>query len=371
MEHTGLGTGTQTTATRKVWYSAETAPTASTASINGTGGDSNIPNASSTTKYLSGVRFYDTGTYNALAVSVDNPYGTTYPSQDMAITSTVLSTVNVSTPLPTVVAGAVTNFPHNITSQSASIQASRRVLLGQTLGITCTPKTNYNNNGTATTASVSNVLIDSYTTASTDTTEYFLAGDQESRRYKSDTNFDNVSITPDWDETHTLTSGSGYSNGLQVYGGVLKYPTQNFTTITAPEAGPNYTGLTGRKYYIREFKTATAKQNFSIQLTGATASDFTNTSGAGVWIEFALPTQTKDGSSNFEFKDAVVAYTTDSGRGCVSGALPSGSSPTWAITGGTKSTANSGGIVLIRISYPSSSLPASGNISQINFTFVS
>jgi hypothetical protein len=357
MEH--AAGSTISTSTKKYWYSAETAPVASNAVLGSIGGI--------TTKYLSGVRFYASGSYDSIGVDVDNPYGTTYPAQDMAITSTILTSINVNTPLPTIVAGSVTNVPHNITAQSAVISAGKRVGLGETLSILCTPKTNYGNNGTTTTASVGNILVDTVAASASNTIEYF---DDETKRYTSDTNFDTLVFSPNWDSSLGLIAGgSGYSDGLQVYGGVLKYPSQNFSTITAPAAGPDYSGASGRRVYIREFKNpGIGNQNFTLKLFGINASALSATTGSGIFVEIAAPTQTEDGSANFEFKDALRAYTTDSAIGCVDGSLPSGADPQWNLTIGTKSTANSANTIIVRISYPAASV---AQITQSTFTFVS
>jgi hypothetical protein len=348
---------------RKCWYSPITAPTVSNVDLGATGAGVNQPNSGATTRWLSGVRFYNAGTFNAIACDVNGVYGSTYPATDLTITSAALSTASVSTPLPVVSGGVVTNSVHAVSGQSMAIQASRRVLRGSTLGFTFQSSTNYGTAGGSATASLPNILIDSYPASSTATREYF---DDENRRFKSDTDFNSTSLTPNWDSSASLVSGAGYGDGLQVYGGALKYPSEGFSSISAPEAGPNYSGLTGRRYYVREFRPASGGyQNFSLKLYGVNASALSNLSGSGIQVEMALPTQTTDGTT-FEFKDCLVAYTEDAAKGCVDGALPSGADPQWNITAGTKSTALSGNCVLIRVSYPAGS---SAQITQMDFNF--
>lgn len=356
--------------TLKYWYSATTTPSATSASLNGAGAGSNQPNASTSTKTISGVTYYSAGTYNNIGLTVSGIYGTSYYTYDTNITSTILTTgINISTPTPTVSSGAVTNPTHTITGQSASILTSKRVLLGETLGITCTPYTNYGTTYAtgATTASVSNILVDSYTAAATNTFEDFIG---EVKRYNSSTDFNSLSLTPNWTTSESIANAgnSGYNDGLLIYGDTLRYPSLNFTTITAPSAGPDYSGCTGRRYYIREFYNAAGKQNFSLQLNGISGSDLSNTSGSGIYVQMALPTQTVNGSGTFEFKDCLTAWTGDTSIGCMSGDAPTGSNPTITFTAGQKSTANSAGKVIVKISMPEGSTK---QISSLTFTFIS
>lgn len=95
--------------------------------------------------------------------------------------------------------------------------------------------------GTQVSKTLANVNINTYAaTASTDASETFLT---EGKRLKSD-------LTSAWDSSATLVGGTD----LQVIPGEgLVYPTTNYSAIATPAGNPNYSGMTGTKYFYRKF----------------------------------------------------------------------------------------------------------------------
>lgn len=95
--------------------------------------------------------------------------------------------------------------------------------------------------GTQVSKTLSGVNVNTYAeTASTDASETFLT---EGKRLKSD-------LTSAWDSSATLVGGTD----LQVIPGEgLVYPTTNYSAIATPAGNPNYSGMTGTKYFYRKF----------------------------------------------------------------------------------------------------------------------
>jgi hypothetical protein len=344
----------------------------SSGNIHAAGAGGNEPDSGAAYKYLSGVRFYSAGTFNNLACQIAGIYGSTYGLNDLTTSSSQLTTFTQNAPLPVIVAGVVTNPIHVVTGQTVSYRSNIRVLRGQSVSFTFQSRNNYGSNGGSDSDSFTNVLVDTVTASPTDTYEPF---DDESRRlvpsgHNDDAYFNDLSITPNWDSTQSIadTAASGYNSSLQVYGGQLCYPSLDFTTITAPASNPDYSSATGRRTYTRVFKVGAGvgRQNFSLLLNGIAAANLSAVGGAGIWVEMLLPTQTKDGGGNVEWKDCLTAYTVDADIGALEGAFPTGSNASWDFTAGTKSTANSGGQVVIRLSFPNSSV---GCGSSMTFTF--
>ena len=111
---------------------------------------------------------------------------------------------------------------------------------GTSVTINITP-TNAFTAGTQVSKTLANVNINTYPkNASTNSTESFLT---EGKRLKSD-------LTSAWDSSATLVGGTD----LQVIPGEgLVYPTTNYSAIATPAGNPNYSGMTGTKYFYRKF----------------------------------------------------------------------------------------------------------------------
>src|SRR6185369_4498445 len=141
----------------------------------------------------------------------------------------------------------------------------------------------------------------------------------------------------------TNTTGTGVTSG-------------NFSGVTnAPGGNPDYSGATGNRVYYRYYYLP-SKSNFVMNVT-ATSVTFvasaTSPSGNNLNIEILAPSQTKDGSNVTVWKDAVTAYTADTAVGAYNasggGNVGSIAGANWGLTIGTKTTANSGNVIVLRI----------------------
>ena len=132
-----------------------------------------------------------------------------------------------------------TNAWNNVPTFTAT-RALESNYKGTSVTINITP-TNAFTAGTQVSKTLANVNINTYPkNASTNSTESFLT---EGKRLKSD-------LTSEWDSSATLVGGTD----LQVIPGEgLVYPTTNYSAISTPAGNPNYSGMTGTKYFYRKF----------------------------------------------------------------------------------------------------------------------
>jgi hypothetical protein len=158
---------------------------------------------------------------------------------------------------------------------------------------------------------------------------------------------------------------ANYNTGLLITGGQLKYPTQgaaggNFGSIAnGPAGNPNYSAASGNRTYLRYFYVGTSKQNFTFTLSGSGATTSfvkvaTGPSGNNLTMEMLLPNTTQNGSGTIEFKDCYETYTDINGIGCYSSGTRDDTTSNWVCTSGSRSTATSGNVIVIRITASSS-----------------
>jgi hypothetical protein len=197
----------------------------------------------------------------------------------------------------------------------------------------------------------------------------------------SDTTYGLQGVGPGtWDSAATL------SDGLLVYGGTLRYPTNTFsggdfrlvdegntsglTSPGGPSGNPDYSSTTGEKVYLRYFYLDDATQNFILSVTSED-TDYVSSdqrgslSGNQVSIEIAAPNTTRDEAGLLAWKDCVTPYTHDAGVGAYATTFGDTIPTSWGVTLGTKSTATSGYAVLLRITAPDT---WAGSISGITLT---
>ena len=295
-------------------------------------------------KYLSGVRYYTSGTAT-YTCTINNAYKNTYQSSG-TISFTVSNCTVASTTIPDV-SGSGADLSTISVNRTATINATR--LLNQaisvqvnqvvrTLSRSATP--------TNTAQTINNILMDNVTDASTNTLDLF---DGEGYRLKNNTYLqwgDITGATNAWDSTINLTGDTG----LQVYGGNLVYPSVNFSTITNGYAGnPNYTGLSGAKTYVRKFFVGLGVSNLVLIISGSGSGTFkanTDSSGNYIWVE--AQSGINPGPNLSGWKDC---FRTVAAGGCYASTY--GNSQTfggnWGLTFGTDGSSYSGGYVIIRI----------------------
>ena len=80
----------------------------------------------------------------------------------------------------------------------------------------------------------------------------------------------------------------------------------------------------------------------------------TGPSGNNLTLELLAPNTTQNGSGTVEFKDCYVSYTDNNSIGCYTSGTRSSTTSNWVCTLGSRSTATSGNVIVIRITASSS-----------------
>ena len=194
------------------------------------------------------------------------------------------------------------------------------------------------------------ILINTYLTQSTDKFEYFL---DEYYRLDESLSYDSIpgSYFNVWNSTTVLVVDQ-----LQVYDNKLIYPEINFTSGYLPSQTANYSGFSGDRYYVRAFIDSDPHTNGVFYIENYTIPNTV------VKIELKLPTQT--GWLDLSLPYNVADFTGADGDGC----LISNDGYNFYWTAGGFSTANSGNIVILRVTMTDSFI-TTDSIPQISINW--
>jgi hypothetical protein len=292
-------------------------------------------------KYLSGVKLYDRASTFDLSFVVSNCFNNVY-HQTSPVTCSACGVVN------------------NITEDDASVSGlSSPPAVGETMTVTdkllTVPDTNFRSMNTrvsitprdpygsysAGQSASENRMVDAYTTTSDSANEYF---DDENRRLPAGA-YDSVpgAITSQWTSSDALTNGK-----CQVYNGSLIYPTEDFSSGYLPSQSADYSGFTGDQVYYRAMYDTDPHTNGQLNIPGSGFSDIDPVGSGDLNVEIKLPTQTGwlDLGTNY----SGGSFTGSDGDGCRTS--KSGDNYSW--TSGSFSTADSGNMVIVRVTFRSS-----------------
>lgn len=335
-------------------------------------------------RYLSGVQYHQAGTAQ-YDVTLSGVYPYTYSSSATAISFNVTNGSATSQPIPNLVTNENDNVV--ITDKTITINNSSIRLLGVPLTVNTSVLRTVQSTATGLgNQSSFSILLDTINSGSSDTGEQF-----NTETYRMNNGIENnKDVTSGyasggtnpftWLSTQALSGSNAlHNNGLLIFNGLLRYPTNtsgtgvangNFSAVTnAPAGNPNYSSISGNKVYYRYYYLP-SKSNFVMNVT-ATSTTFvssaTSPSGNNLNIEILAPSQTKNGSNVTVWKDCVTAYTVDTAVGAynASGGANVGNitGSAWGLTIGTKSTAASGNVIVLKITASST---WSGTIDTIN-----
>lgn len=339
-------------------------------------------------KYLSGINYFTAGRVN-YNVSIDNLYRNTYYPYSDAITFTDQSgasilDVTAQRPLANGLGNELKTFILSSPDQEGStmtfsVYNSGRRRIFQNVGLSINAKRTVQGNTSGGSAAVPNVLLDNVVPSSTLTREYF---DDENYRLKSGVTYDTYGVITSnaWDSNQSLIGGTaGWTDGLQVVGGNLIYPTVNYGSPGSLSVNPNfgnsgvnYSLAIGNRVYVRYFRQVSPTTgNFTMAINGSGGTFVslgTSLTGNNIHVELKAP-----GLSSAEtgWLDCYNDFATgqwadgDGARNSTAGAGRSFGN-TWGLTIGTKNTANTGGYMLLRITVGSS---FTGVIGEIQFNF--
>jgi hypothetical protein len=230
------------------------------------GTNSQLINNLSGTAYLSGVKYFNTGTLQ-YKVDLDNVYKNTYPSSVTIFNNN--STVD-NTTVPITALGNDTEAKQ-IQVDDNSISFNNNVQVSQE-NISFNARIYHPSKGQVDvgTQSISNILFNNKSATATVLKEYF---DDESMRLPSGITYsDQASLSA------TFTSASPLAaDELLIYGEHLKYPSIDFRNITdggaynGPSSNVDYSSSTGERTYYRKFQntSGSTKKTFRVKISGS------------------------------------------------------------------------------------------------------
>ena len=342
--------------------------------------------------YLSGVRYYTGGT-ELYDLTISDLHRNTYSASATAISHTLTTNCSVaSTALSTIATEADQTIIVNKVATIAPDTANRILAAGLAVNtlVDRTVQTDLTSTGAT---DGYRILLDANIASpgSTDLAENFKG---EVYRQMSTLDITNITYASggagpaayEWDSTQSLTSGTaGHNTGLLIYNDVLMYPTSGLdagdfrnvvdgntaggpTTVGGYSSNPNYNAASGNRTYLRYFYVGSAKQNFTYNFT-VTSTTFvsvaTGPSGNNLTAELLAPNTTVNGAATVVWKDMVTAYTTDASVGAFAASYGATIPTSWGVSLGTKSTATSGSVIVLRITAASG---WTGSIDNITLT---
>ena len=343
---------------------------------------------------LSGVSYHTGGTAS-YDIVVENMYRNTYYAGSDAITHAGNS--NSYGILLSASQEALANNSGNeaqdvnIVGKTATITSSGRRILNGSISLNTTARRTVQGNSNTTLSQPANtidgLLLDNFVSSPSSTliSESF---DDEDKRLTSNLNYDIVGdiTTGVWDSEQSINDGSvGHTDGLQVIDGKLVYPgnvgslPSDFRTSAIANAdifndggvggtGRDYSTLSGDRTYYRYFRQVSpTTANFIINISGSGGtfvSKSTGLTGNNIHLEMKAPTETGwlDCYNDFatgQFGDGDGARSATDGAGRAF-------NTDWGLTIGTKSTANTSGYIVIKITVSDS---FTGEFTGIDFTF--
>jgi len=341
------------------------------------------------TKYLSGIQYYTTNNSLGYSVVANNVYRNTYYDGSDAGSFADVSVQGISAiyngaSYNTNIGSSDTFEPSPSTRQltppssvndpftfetTFNVKPDRRMINGTSVMKT-TVKRTVQGTVIGGTLSISNWFIDSVTSTST-----VLFEDFNSEGYRlNNSNFDTISSVngDSWNSQNSLLNTN--QNALQVADGRLLYPSFNFSAPgSSRDTNPNW-GLTPTNYTtcknntnspIRGVQNRTWTREFNIGPTSWSVFNMRITWQNTNWVK--ITNQISANSCQLEIKlpgtsgkvtgwlDAANPLDPNSdltldGKGCLDGtSVPTSSNQTWVVNLGNKSTSNSQGVVLVRI----------------------
>lgn len=311
-------------------------------------------------KYLSGVKYYDTGSTWELDLTASNCFDNVYHSTESPVvfsgwpglSTTAIryddtSVTGVSTPPDIDEVMTISNW---MLVQSAN-------QMNTDARITATPRDPYGSY-TGVQSVSQNILIYSYGTASTDLIEHFR--DENYRLPNAAYDTIPASITGQWDSTQSLDIYDD-ETGLQLYLDELYFPTIDFSSYM-PTGNPDYSLIAAEvnKTYLRAFRDSSASRaSGTLRMTGITKTQLYNRN-IRVWIKAPSQTGWLDLTRDYNFS----AFTGSDEDGCwVNRDVQSNSD--FQFTLGTNYTVNSGDMIVVKIQYPDNTSP---RISYMSIT---
>lgn len=308
---------------------------------------------SSTTKQLSGVTYYTTGTtfnvsftHNVAMFNrgyVANPARLNLGEFNASNQSLSTTTLGLSNPV------AITETIGAYSDATGSIAVGGGNFRDLDVRGTVTYYGIFGNS-TSVNSAAGTFRIDTYDTTAVALVEYF---DDEEWRFAHDDDFTDITINntdSGWSSADNITSTG--EAGLVVYNGTLKYPTLDHSGFLP--AGPDYTSQTGDHVYYRVFATTSAFTTGSITFSGwSNALSVIQGSNVEVYLRLPNCTDYTNDNNNEVWQDLSVDQTIQGGDGCL------GTGSTNSVVGfsfGSVNTTTYGNRIIMKVVFKNSSV---------------
>jgi len=315
----------QLTNTTKVWFdNADPAPSfASGAAV--------TQNTLSSSRYLSGIRYYYTGdTFNIAANIAGIANKCIRPSNPLSYIMPGIPSTDIA------IAGNsfAYNSQYNMSLVGVPISVASVYNINAMATITARKPSGKNAVSTSVTA---NRLINTYPlTYSTNGTIYML---DENYRWLLSTDFSAIpgnfsNPTGNWNSSSALPNGN-----ILLYNNTWNYPNINFTSgyLPAQGGGTNYSTFSGDQVAVWATNIGVAHSGMNLIFTGIVLTDISAAGLGNLNVELRLPNETGWIDVGRPFGD---------GNGC---RLGSSTGSTLNITFGTYTSTNSNGVIFIRV----------------------
>jgi len=293
-----------------------------------------VQNVLSSTKYVSGIRYYDTGDTFDVAYAGDNVFANIYHSTrcSMFRFEGRSSDNNQQPASPPAITDTFTIAETVAINRTGYYDSDSRV--------TANFYHPYKSSISQTTATERRLVNTHLVGRSTDIQEYFT---DEDYRLADGTHNVVPTLTGNWDSSLVVGAGDAIVGGGSVPS--VKAGTVNFSTGYLPTGSPDYSGRTGNEVYLRSFESASANSGFTLELQGLTGSDLGVLGAGNVNVEIKLPGQTGWLDAGKAFNSSQFAGI--DGDGCQTAQ----SGDDWTITFGTFTTANCQGTIVVRVTF--------------------
>ena len=296
-----------------------------------------VQNTLSTSRYLSGIRYYSIGdSFDIVAFVANIGNKAIRPINPISYEMPGLTATNV--PIPG------SSFAYNQSYNLSPLVSLNAVAYSINAQLTVTGTKPDGLSATGISAS-ENRLVNTY--SSVYSTNGNITMFDERYRYQLSNNFGVIPANysdpvGDWISSALLTNGNG-----QLYNSTWYYPRLNYTAGYLPSQAANYSSFSGDQVIIWAANIGVAHSSMRIVFTGMNYTSISPVGLSNLNVEIRLPSVTGWLDCGRDFGD---------GNGCRVG---TSSGPTLNLTFGTSSSSGSNGVVFIRVTLRNSSAATS------------